>query len=412
LHSFVYALTLVCLLGTYVNLEDRIRNKEERKIIAGYASGRKAPEQIGGDDDESIDVSQTAVNERELPAPVDGGVVPSMEWWDEVFLSKDLRELRKSSRAAAEIDNYDKTALTNCKTYKYIQHPVPIKPLGGEIPEAPLPMFLTKKERKRIRKQSRAAREQEKRDKQMLGLIPAPEVKFKLSNFMKILGDQAVADPSKVEMKVMEQVQKRQLNHEMRNLASKLTPAEKRAKMIRRNQEDTSRQVHTAVYRVNDLSNPRHRFKVDVNAQQYFLSGTVILCPDADCNIVVVEGGPRGIRRFMRLMLYRINWSEKVLPRSEDNESSEQVSLSHSNLADQAMDEEDSDEEDDEGDEEEKLKAMKSAVAAQGNAASNSDESNLTNSCRLVWQGIIPKRIFTGFRFQVCCHYDHMYSHL
>lgn len=335
--------------------------------------------------------------ERDLPAPVDGGVVPSMEWWDEAFLPKDLKELRKSSRAAAEIDNYDKAALMNCKTFKYIQHPIPIKPLGGELPDAPLPMFLTKKERKRIRKQTRAAREQEKRDKQMLGLIPAPEVKFKLSNFMKILGDQAVADPSKVEMKVMEQVQKRQLSHEMRNLAAKLTPAEKRAKMIRRNQEDTSRLVHTAVYRVNDLSNPRHRFKVDVNAQQYFLSGTVVLCPEGDCNIVVVEGGPRGIRRFMRLMLYRINWSEKVIPRSEDQTEPAE----DGNAADQGMDEDESDDENEDGDEEEKLKEMKAAVAAQGNSAINEGETNSTNRCRLVWQGMIPKRIFTGFRFQV-----------
>jgi U4/U6 small nuclear ribonucleoprotein PRP3 len=41
---------------------------------------------------------------------------------------------------------------------------------------------------------------------------------------MKVLGDQAVADPSKIEKKVMEQVQARVTNHEMRNLARKLTP--------------------------------------------------------------------------------------------------------------------------------------------------------------------------------------------
>jgi hypothetical protein len=32
----------------------------------------------------------------------------------------------------------------------------------------------------------------------VVGLIPPAEPKFKLSNFMKVLGDQAVADPSKV----------------------------------------------------------------------------------------------------------------------------------------------------------------------------------------------------------------------
>ena len=65
--------------------------------------------------------------------------------------------------------------------------------MGGERAEVPLPMYLTKKERKRIRKTAREEREREKRDKMMMGLLPAPEPKFKLSNFMKVLGDQAVA---------------------------------------------------------------------------------------------------------------------------------------------------------------------------------------------------------------------------
>jgi U4/U6 small nuclear ribonucleoprotein PRP3 len=135
-------------------------------------------------------------------------------------------------------------------------------------------MYLTKKERKRIRRQARAEREREKRDKMIMGLIPAPETKFKLSNFMKILGDQAVADPSKVEMRVIKEMQKRQLNHEMRNLARKLTPAERREKKRKKLLEDTSRQVHVAVFSVKDLSFGKLRFKVDVNAQQYNLTGS------------------------------------------------------------------------------------------------------------------------------------------
>ena len=53
--------------------------------------------------------------------------------------------------------------------YRYIQHPVAIKALGGDRSDLPLPMYLTKKERKRIRKTARAEREQEKRDKMMMG---------------------------------------------------------------------------------------------------------------------------------------------------------------------------------------------------------------------------------------------------
>lgn len=247
-----------------------------------------------------------------LPQPRDGGVVPSMEWWDEAFLPKNNREERKRSRAAADRDDYHIASVMYVKSFQYVQHPVAVKALGGEKPDQPLPMYLTKKERKRIRKQARQAREMEKRDKMMMGLIPPPEPKFKLSNFMKVIGDQAVADPSKVELRVLQQMQQRQMNHEMRNQAAKLTPAERKAKRSRKLQEDTSRQVHVAVFRIWNLSSPKHRFKLDVNAQERYLSGLVLLNqetfdPDGthSCNLVIAEGGPKGIRHFTKLMMNR-----------------------------------------------------------------------------------------------------------
>lgn len=161
--------------------------------------------------------------------------------WDEAFLPKKTRELRRRSKAAQQEDDSEHLNPQHCRTVKYIQHPVPIKPLGGEKAAEPLKMYLTKKERKRIRRTARHEREMEKRDKIMMGLIPAPEPKFKLSNFMKILGDQAVADPSKVEKRVVQQMQQRILNHEMRNEARKLTPAERREKKKKKLMEDTSR---------------------------------------------------------------------------------------------------------------------------------------------------------------------------
>ena len=151
--------------------------------------------------------------------------------------------MRRRSKAAQQHDDSELLNAENCRTLKYIQHPVPIKPLGGEKEPEPLKMYLTKKERKRIRRTTRHEREMEKRDKIMMGLIPPPEPKFKLSNFMKILGDQAVSDPSKVEKRVMQQMQQRVLNHEMRNAARKLTPAQRREKKKKKLQEDTSRWV-------------------------------------------------------------------------------------------------------------------------------------------------------------------------
>ncbi len=205
-------------------------------------------------------------------------IVPSLEWWDEAFLPKERRDARKVSKAAllSAAEDIALLGLQHARTHKLVQHPVPVRALGvgvaGERPVV-LPMFLTKQERKKLRRTSRQERELEKRDKMMMGLIPAPEPKFTLTNFMKVLGDQAVADPSLVEARVLQQMQKRVLNHEMRNQAAKLTPAERKEKRVKKRQEDTSRSVSVAVFRVRDFVNLKHRFKVDVNAQQLFLSG-------------------------------------------------------------------------------------------------------------------------------------------
>lgn len=390
--------------GSLVKQADQERHKEERKVIAGYASGRRAPEMAADDGD-----AEAAVEELIAPTP-DEGIVPAVEWWDEALLPKVIRETRKSSRAAQEKDDYEQANIVNCKTHKLIHHPVPVKALGGEKPEESLPMYLTKKERKRIRRQAREEREREKRDKLIMGLIPAPETKFKLSNFMKILGDQAVADPSKVELRVIKEMQKRQLNHEMRNLARKLTPAERKEKKRKKLVEDTSRQVHVAVFRVKDFSYGKLRFKVDVNAQQLNLTGTVLLCPAAETNLIVFEGGPKGIKKIIKLMLKRINWDDK------DDTVHEPADEYYAGEGDGDYDE-DSDDDAGQGGEEnnEKVRGRdeitgggieEPAAKRQRVEETESDDgeqsSKTANQCDLLWQGILAKRTFHAFRFQEC----------
>lgn len=131
--------------------------------------------------------------------------------------------------------------------------------------------------------------------------------KFKLSNFMKILKDTAVSDPSKVEQKVIEQMQKRILNHEMRNLSQKLTPKERKLKKTEKLLKDTTAHgIFTAIFRVSSFVSVKNRFKVDVNAQQMLLSGGVFMVEGGGGDsLVVVEGGGRGIRKFIKLMTER-----------------------------------------------------------------------------------------------------------
>ena len=57
--------------------------------------------------------------------------------------------------------------------------------------------------------------------------------------------------------------------HEDRNLARKLTPAEKKEKKLKKlvGEANEGDAPQVAVYRVSDLSNRQHQFKVRVNAQ-------------------------------------------------------------------------------------------------------------------------------------------------
>ena len=62
------------------------------------------------------------------------------------------------------------------------------------------------------------------------------------------------------------------------------------------------------MFRVKNLQNPAKKWKLEKNASQLFLSGCVVLYQDV--NIVVVEGGPKQLKKYKQLMLKRIKWSE------------------------------------------------------------------------------------------------------
>lgn len=57
------------------------------------------------------------------------------------------------------------------------------------------------------------------------------------------------------------------------------------------------------------MSDPRNRFKVDVNARSMGLTGCIIL--HKKMNIIIVEGGPKMIRKFKKLMTQRVNWNRE-----------------------------------------------------------------------------------------------------
>ena len=68
------------------------------------------------------------------------------------------------------------------------------------------------------------------------------------------------------------------------------------------------------MFRIKHCSHPKLRFKIEKNAQQYELTGIVIVHPK--CNIVIVEGGPKAIKLYKRLMLRRIDWNDLPAPKN------------------------------------------------------------------------------------------------
>ena len=58
---------------------------------------------------------------------------------------------------------------------------------------------------------------------------------------------------------------------------------------------------------------------METNAKQLFLTGCVVMY--RDMNVVVVEGGPKQQKKYNKLMMHRIKWSEEILPSTNTSNS-------------------------------------------------------------------------------------------
>ncbi|NXM33570.1 PRPF3 protein, partial [Oxyruncus cristatus] len=250
------------------------------------------------------------------------GEIPEIEWWDSYIIPNglDLKGGTSSKR-----DEY--FGITNL-----VEHPAQLNPPGTAPACEPLSRSCVRWEPSQPLSHSLAVR---------------------ISNLMRVLGTEAVQDPTKVEAHVRAQMAKRQKAHEEANAARKLTAEQRKAKKVKKLKEDVSQGVHIAVYRVRNLSNPAKKFKIEANAGQLYLTGVVVL--HKDVNVVVVEGGPKAQKKFKRLMLHRIKWDEQTSnTKGEDDDESDEESVKK------------------------------------------------TNKCSLVWEGTAKERSFGEMKFKQC----------
>ncbi|KAH0472810.1 MAG: uncharacterized protein KVP18_001009 [Porospora cf. gigantea A] len=286
----------------------RSRKAAFRFVQQGFYTATEARMNDAGNEAAESDPLQ-----KHLATPVrlrTEALIPEIEPWDSVIVrtSPDDSDLGFSWELATD------------KITHYVEHPVPIAPHG--VLAGATPVYLTLKERRKLRRRKRMEREKEKQDRIRLGMLPPPPPKIKLANLMRVLGEEAAAEPSKTEQEVRQQMADRVIGHHRRNQARMLTTDQRRTKNINhwKQSELTKTMVHVAVYSVHkDLDDLKLFFKIAKNADQLHLTGVAVYFKGRG-NLVVVEGGPRAVRRYKRLMLRRIQWSpsQTIVPESDD----------------------------------------------------------------------------------------------
>ncbi|KAI1411782.1 PRP3-domain-containing protein [Hypoxylon sp. FL1857] len=329
--------------GKYIQQANALRRQAalealKKKIAAGT---RK----VGIDEDK--DVEKNFVVE----AP------PEIEWWDEGLVDGKNYDNIEDPKYL-KIDTED-TIVT-----RYIQHPVPIEPPQDKNVPPPKPMYLTSTEQAKLRRQRRMADLKEEQAKIRLGLVPAPPPKVKKGNLMRVLGEEAVKDPTAVEARVNKEIADRHAKHVQANEERKLSKEQKHEKLAANQEKDAAKGLHMLVFKINSLANGQHRYKININADQLALTGLVIMHPKQ--NLVIVEGGEWSIKHYKKLMLNRINWTENLPSREKDAQN----------------------------------EALKQWLKAENEDGGLKDLAE--NQCKLIFEGEIKSRAFRKWGSKVC----------
>jgi U4/U6 small nuclear ribonucleoprotein PRP3 len=239
---------------------------------------------------------------------------PAIEWWDEGLVDAKNYDTLDDPKSL-KIDTID-SIIT-----EYIQHPVLLEPPQEKNTPAPKPMFLTSKEQAKLRRQRRMAELKEQQAKIRLGLEPAPPPKVKKGNLMRVLGEEAVKDPTAVEARVNREIAARHHAHLEMNEDRKLTKEQRHEKLAFNQEKDSAKGIKMLVFKIDNLSNGSHRFKISKNAEQWALTGICVMHPRL--NLVIVEGGEYSIRQYRKLMLQRIDWTENSPTRIKEGTKAE-----------------------------------------------------------------------------------------
>ncbi|GMG39408.1 unnamed protein product [Ambrosiozyma monospora] len=131
---------------------------------------------------------------------------------------------------------------------------------------------------------------------------------------MNVLTNDAIQNPTAVEMRVKKEIRERKKLHEKINQERALTKEEKLDKLKVKHERDLKKGYYSAVFTVKRLVNKQHAFKVDINAKQMNLTGLCLNLTEGQ-SLIIVEGSELSVNKYKKLMLNRINWTQNVMPK-------------------------------------------------------------------------------------------------
>lgn len=148
---------------------------------------------------------------------------------------------------------------------------------------------------------------------------------------------------------------------------------------------------------------------MDINAQQWLLTGLVLLCQEGQANLVVVEGGPRAIKKYVHLMTNRVKWGNiptdqeieafrvtreggEAAPDDGDGGGGNDTEGGKYGPGKGKGEDEDEMEDGSESDSDEEDEMEEDGAYGSGEK----------NGCKLLWKGVQPVPSFSSFKFSEC----------
>lgn len=217
-----------------------------------------------------------------------------IDWWDQPFVSIDAETGEWSPNYDTVDDTFENATLIPSPSLK----------------ERQVPTFSTEKERKRLRHINKIERQKEQRLMERLKLVPRAPEKIKANQLINFNQGQAVLAPTEVEMQAKAAQEYRKQKHEEANEKAKLAPEQRKQKKEGKRREDfDNNNINITVFIVDEsINNPLNASKINSMANNWFMKGGTFLIKQPPMNFIVIQGGPKGTRKFIKLIQDRIKW--------------------------------------------------------------------------------------------------------